>query len=77
MQEKENYCTIENPMYKIIVTPISNYPYLQLYTPPDRKSIAIENLSGAPDCFNNKMGLQTLQPQENILFETTYQFIKK
>lgn len=77
MQEKENYCTIENAMYKLLVTPVTNYPYLQLYTPPDRKSIAIENLSGAPDCFNNKMGLQELQPQKNILFETAYQFIKK
>jgi aldose 1-epimerase len=77
MQEKGNYCTVENAKYKIQVTPITNYHYLQLYTPPDRKSIAIENLSGAPDCFNNKMGLQELQPQKNILFETAYQFIKK
>jgi aldose 1-epimerase len=58
----------------ITVTPIHNYPYLQLYIPDDRKSIAIENLSGAPDCFNNKMGLQQLEPQAQIYFETTYQF---
>jgi aldose 1-epimerase len=77
MQEKGNYCTVENAKYKLQVTPITNYPYLQLYTPPDRKSIAIENLSGAPDCFNNKMGLQELQPQKKIIFETAYQFIKK
>jgi aldose 1-epimerase len=58
----------------IIVSPLHNYPYLQLYTPDDRKSIAIENLSGAPNCFNNKMGLQKLEPQAQIYFETTYQF---
>lgn len=58
----------------ITVTPTHNYPYLQLYTPDDRKSIAIENLSGAPDCFNNKIGLQQLEPQGQIYFETTYQF---
>lgn len=58
----------------ITVKPTHNYPYLQLYTPDDRKSIAIENLSGAPDCFNNKMGLQQLEPQGQIYFETTYQF---
>ena len=58
----------------ITVTPTHNYPYLQLYTPDDRKSIAIENLSGAPDCFNNKMGLQQLEPQGQIYFETSYQF---
>jgi aldose 1-epimerase len=51
-----------------------NYPYLQLYTPADRNSIAIENLSGAPDCFNNKMGLHVLEPHHTIYFETTYQF---
>jgi len=58
----------------IIVSPIHNYPYLQVYTPDDRKSIAIENLSGAPDCYNNKMGLQQLEPQTEIYFETSYQF---
>ncbi len=39
-----------------------NYPYLQLYIPPDRMSIAIENLSGAPDAFNNGIGLMRLEP---------------
>ena len=58
----------------IIITPIHNYPYVQLYTPEDRKSITIENLSGAPDCFNNKMGLQKLEPHGQIYFETSYQF---
>lgn len=38
------------------------YPYLQIYTPPDRKSIAIENLSSAPNCFNNGIGLLELAP---------------
>lgn len=60
---------------KIIeVCPKHNYPYLQIYTPGDRQSIAIENLSGAPNCFNNKMGLHKLEPQDQIYFETTYQF---
>jgi len=58
----------------IIVQPKHNYPYLQIYTPDDRKSIAIENLSGAPNCFNNKMGLQQLEPHGVIYFETSYQF---
>jgi aldose 1-epimerase len=58
----------------VTITPKSNYPYLQIYTPDDRQSIAIENLSGAPNCFNNKMGLQILEPHNHIYFETTYQF---
>lgn len=58
----------------VTITPKCNYPYLQIYTPDDRQSIAIENLSAAPNCFNNKMGLQILEPHNQIYFETTYQF---
>lgn len=57
---------------QIEIRPDKNYPYLQIYTPPHRDSIAIENLSAAPDAFNNGMGLITLQPGENIIFTTTY-----
>ena len=57
---------------QIEIRPDKHYPYLQIYTPPHRNSIAIENLSAAPDAFNNKMGLIILQPGENIIFATTY-----
>ncbi|HSC53808.1 MAG TPA: aldose 1-epimerase [Phnomibacter sp.] len=50
----------------------SHYPYLQVYTPPHRQSIAIENLSAAPDAFNNKMGLILLEAGESIGFSCTY-----
>ena len=70
-------CIVENEQLKLVVHADLNYPYLQLYIPPHRKSIAIENLSGAPNCFNNKMGLQYLKPHENLVFKTSYQvFIK-
>ena len=61
----------------ITVKPTHNYPYLQLYTPDDRKSIAIENLSGAPNAFNNKIGLHIVKPQDKIVFETGYQIAVK
>ena len=54
------------------ILPDKSYPYLQLYTPPHRNSIAIENLSAAPDAFNNGMGLKTLVPGESINFATTF-----
>jgi aldose 1-epimerase len=57
---------------QIEIRPDKHYPYLQIYTPPHRNSIAIENLSAAPDSFNNKMGLIILQPGENIIFTTTF-----
>lgn len=40
------------------------YNYLQVYTPPHRKSIAIEPMTCAPNAFNNQMGLIILAPQE-------------
>jgi aldose 1-epimerase len=45
---------------------------LQIYTPPHRKSIAIENLSSAPDAFNNKIGLIELGPEDSHAFQTRY-----
>jgi aldose 1-epimerase len=70
-------CILENDSYKLVVTPDGNYSYLQLYTPPGRKSIAIENLSAAPDCFNNKMGLHIMQPQEVWTLTTQFQLFNK
>jgi len=66
-------CTLQNDKFILTILPSKGYPYLQLYTPPDRKSIAIENLSGAPNAFNNKIGLQILKPHEQSIFETSYQ----
>jgi aldose 1-epimerase len=68
-------CSLVNTEDRIAlnITPEDNYPYLQVYTPPHRNSIAIENLSAAPDAFNNRIGLQILEPDEQATFSTTYQ----
>ena len=39
--------------------------FLQLYIPPDRKSIAIEPMTCVPDVFNYKKGLLELSPNES------------
>ena len=65
-------CSITNDKITISIVPDKSYPYLQIYTPPHRKSIAIENLSGAPDCFNNGMGLQLIKPHIPAIFVTSY-----
>ena len=75
IDEADPSCTIQKDHQKIIITPIANYPYLQLYTPEDRKSIAVENLSAAPNCFNNKMGLHLVKPHETWELITSYQYI--
>ena len=65
------FCILKNPANNISVEFISarNYPYLQLYIPEHRQSIAIENLSSAPDAFNNGIGLTILKPGEKKSFE--------
>lgn len=67
-------CTITNPKNGISIQfyPDDHYPFLQVYTPPHRNSIAVENLSGAPDCFNNKMGLVLLPPGHAQTFTVNY-----
>lgn len=67
-------CEISNPANGLRVSffPDTSYPYLQIYTPATRDSIAIENLSGAPDCFNNKMGLIILAPGHSQIFTVRY-----
>jgi aldose 1-epimerase len=68
-------CSIFNPKNKLKLDFFadSSYPYLQIYIPPQRKSIAIENLSAAPDSFNNKMGLILLEPRHSQTFTVQYQ----
>ncbi len=40
----------------------SHNSFLQIYTPLDRKSIAIEPITSAPNTFNNTIGLLELKP---------------
>ena len=57
---------------EIQLFPDESYPYLQIYTPAHRKSIAIENVSGAPNAFNNGIGFITLESGQSALFKTAY-----
>lgn len=54
------------------IQPDKSYPILQLYIPDHRQSIAIENLSGAPDAFNNGIGLTIIPAGNETIFTTTY-----
>ena len=67
--------TLENPAngLRLSFYPDRYYPFLQIYTPGDRKSIAIENLSSAPDAFNNGLGLIILKPGDSQSFSVLYQ----
>lgn len=72
--ESQSACVLRNRDKKVEVEilPGTSYPYLHIYTPPHRNSIAIETLSALPDSFNNGIGLITLRPKESVTFKTSY-----
>lgn len=75
VREDTPCCTLRNPQNGLVLSVYTDlrYPYLQLFTPGHRNSMAIENLSGAPDCFNNGMGLTWLEPGQTATFNVRYQ----
>jgi aldose 1-epimerase len=44
----------------------NKFNFLQVYTPPHRKSIAIEPMTCLPNAFNNKNGYSILSPGEEL-----------
>jgi aldose 1-epimerase len=69
-------CVLSNNRISLSIFPEESMPYLQVFTPDHRKSIAIECLSGTADSFNNKFGLVWIKPEESHSFNTLYQLSK-
>jgi aldose 1-epimerase len=42
------------------------YNYLQVFIPPNRRSIAVEPMTCAADALNNRTGLMVLEPQQSF-----------
>lgn len=66
-------CKLKGKTIQLSIVPDPSFPYLQVFIPDHRENIAIENLSAAPNAFNNKIGLQMLQPNQEYCFKTSYQ----
>lgn len=68
-------CILRDPRKDITISfyPGDRYPVLQIYIPSHRNSIAIESLTGAPNAFNNGMGLLTLEGGKSMVFHTAVQ----
>ncbi len=47
--------------------------YVQIYTPKDRNSIAIEPMTCAPNAFNNGLGLRILEPKQTFAWSCLWQ----
>ena len=70
----ERVCTLRNLAngLKISLLPDAGYPYLQVFIPGHRQSIAIENLTSAPNSFNNHIGLVKTPAGESRSFRVFY-----
>ena len=56
----------ETKIDNLIIYQSNNMKYLQIYTPPNRKSIAIEPMSCPPNSFNTQIEELTLKPKQKI-----------
>ena len=74
LKEPMPHCILSDEAMRLAIYmyPDEAYPYLLIYTPEGRKSIAIESHSAPPDAFNNKMGLIELGPEDSKAFTTKY-----
>jgi len=60
----------ETEAYKVALSTSDNLDaFLQVYTPPHHKSIAIEPMTCIADSFNNKTGLRVLKPDETVTWD--------
>ncbi len=58
---------IANESYRLELESSEAFPYWQLFTAPDRRSIAVEAVSAATDAFNRpSLGLKRLEPGETL-----------
>jgi aldose 1-epimerase len=71
-----NTIAFKTPKYQIQITTDQKENYLQIYTPKNRAVIAIEPMTGVSNSFNNKIGLQILEPKKEYQLKWTVTFIK-
>lgn len=60
----DNKIQFSTPDYNLEIASNSKENFLQLYTPKNIPVIAIEPMTGISDSFNNKIGLQELEPNK-------------
>ena len=59
-----------NPEKNLTISLLTEgYPYLQVYIPPQRDSIALEPQTSIPDAFNNKIGAIDLKSNQKVNFK--------
>lgn len=73
---KQSEASFKTDTYKIDIGFSSEVPnsFLQVYTPDTRDCIAIEPMTCAPNSFNNKNGLLTLEPSKSYNWKVDLKF---
>jgi aldose 1-epimerase len=61
-----NTIAFKTPNYQLEISTNQIKNYVQLYTPENLPLIAIEPMTGVSNSFNNKIGLQVLQPNTSF-----------
>jgi aldose 1-epimerase len=61
-----NTIAFKTPNYQLEISTNQIENYVQLYTPENLPLIAIEPMTGVSNSFNNKIGLQVLQPNTSF-----------
>lgn len=72
-----NLIEFTTPLYSLKLDSDTKENFLQIYTPKNRKKIAIEPMTGICDSFNNKKGLQILHANEEFTANWNVTFSKK
>ncbi|MBL4745236.1 MAG: aldose 1-epimerase [Flavobacteriaceae bacterium] len=68
--QKTSVSSLETKNYKMTLSSAANFEaYLQVYTPSDHRSIAIEPMTCIADSFNNKTGLRVLEPKKTVTWD--------
>jgi aldose 1-epimerase len=61
-----NPLLLSNAMYTLELSSSEAFSYWQLFTPPGRRSIAVEPITAATDAFNRpSLGLKKLEPGDS------------
>ncbi len=67
---------LSSDRYQLKVTQDNQFQFLQIFTPPDRASIAIEPMTCGVNALNTKDGLIELNPGETRRFQIAVEFSK-
>lgn len=61
---KNGSILFDTPKFKMKIESSAQDNYFQMYTPPKKNVIALEPVTGISNSFNNKVGLQELEPDQ-------------